>query len=121
MTLTPSRAEDVDFAVPYGQAYLGIILPVNQRQQLDFWAYVNMFKPFVWLAILLAIIVVSMSFIIINWSGLEQLHNEEFHEDFDITNAFAVVYVHILQKQYELVISKLSSRCSVRQTVAGRD
>ena len=75
-----ARSKKIDYPFPYIYGYYGLILPLNEKQQLDFWAYVNMFNPHAWFGALFVLVLVASGFVLIKWLSWENLHEENDSE-----------------------------------------
>ena len=117
MAVLATRAEIIDYSIPYGDGIDGLLLPLNLKKRFDFWAYFNMFQPAAWLGTAIITSIAAFAIFLIKWSGLESLYPIADSEEFTFINAFAAVCTYLIHRPHDFKPLRLSSRLKIHQMI----
>ena len=79
---------------------IGITVPASNAISLNIWVFVDVFLGTLWMGILAAAVVLMVMFVIIRVVLGRRFHSKDDPEKFDIFNAFALVTMVFMQREY---------------------
>jgi hypothetical protein len=110
LSQTLARSLEVDFTNPLEREIVTLITAVNKGQAQQFWVYTDIFTYHTWLVCTAMILVVSLAFCVIDYSGVNSFHIAVDSEKFTILNSLSLTALLLVQLGYNVITANMSSR-----------
>lgn len=110
LTHSVIRETVIDFTIGVMDDPITIVKRKANRFEMNFTAYLFIFTPKAWIAIVIAIIVLAIMLICISNKLKMKLHCHKDSEKFGFLNALAYVLVLLLQRDYIIAKKTVSTR-----------
>ena len=113
LTRTMERDAVTSFSITIMDEFSTLASPVGGTPAIQVWVYLEIFSPTTWAIICAALICIALCLHVINASGLSKLHGSHDSEEFNVMNGIGLSMLLLMQLQYGIYHSTLSSRIVV--------
>jgi hypothetical protein len=100
----------VDFTMTLLEERMSLLSPVTKGNKANLLVYMEIFSIETWCICAITLIAISLAFMMINWSGSNNIHSSRNRESFGILNSLALLMMLLMQLDYGAVIRSLSAK-----------
>ena len=110
LSITEARARVVTFGTVIAEGVVTLISASTSKPEANLWIYLEIFPNTVWYVICAMAIGMSTCFSIINYSGINSMHDKFDSEKFTIINSLGLTLTFFRQIYYDVNINCKSMR-----------
>ena len=111
LTFTPQRHNAIGYTIPtLPRVPVSLIAPRNQAPAVNLWVFIDIFPKHVWLIFGGGLILLSLGFLIIQWTDVNDFHKPYDSEKFGLFNSLALPIILLMQLNYDVTLKAVSAR-----------
>ena len=110
LSITEARGRVVNFGTVIAEGEVTLISTSTKEPEASPWIYIEIFPHSVWYVICAMVISISICITIINYSGMNYMHDKFDSEQFTIKNGFGLTLTLFRQIYYDVNINSKSTR-----------
>ncbi len=111
LSVNTERMRYVDYTDSVSQDFHGIVVGLSNRgQAINIMAYVSIFETASWAVGFLVVLLLATGFAVLSWTKVEAFHRQDDSEAFGFIHGVAVSLITLLQRDYDLILTRNSSR-----------
>lgn len=100
LTMTPERADAVDFSVPIDEEYTDLIIRRQTRITIDLFSFLQMFSGGVWISTAAFVLVAAILILLMVKTRNNKFHEISDKEKFGLLNALSLIIIGLYQREY---------------------
>ena len=110
LSVVLERTFYIDYTVSVRKNDIGITVLASNAVTLNIWVFVDVFLGTLWFGILGAAVTLMIMFVLVRVIIAKRFHADDDPENFDIWNAFALVTMVFMQRDYFFQKLSLTSK-----------